>query len=285
MTIRDILNDARKTLEHCDSDTPHLDASLLLAHALGLNREKLYMNLREDVGSVEMTIFDDLLHRRVNGEPVSWITGSREFWGMDFKVGPGVLCPRPDTEILVETTLEFMEKMTPGHLHDCCCGPGPLAVSLAVEHPCWEISASDISDAAGKYFHINNRKLVNGRIKYIQTCLLVGIFNSLDIIVSNPPYLTSGEVLEKRTRGWKEPAEALDGGEGDGLSLVSQLVHQAAYHLKPGGILLLEVSPLQMNTVRKILLGNRFESIGIRKDLGNRDRVIYGYFRGNDELD
>ena len=276
MTVRDVLAQGQKVLAQCQTDTPRLDADLLLACAQGIGREKLYMNLRGEVDPLEFSSFQMMLQRRMGGEPVAWITKVKEFWGMDFHVGPGVLCPRPDSEVLVETALEFMGESTSGRLHDCCCGPGPLAAALAVERPLWHVSASDISDIAGEYFNMNNRSLTGGRIRYIEADLLEGFQDVFDIIVSNPPYLTRKELAERRTLGWKEPALALDGGGEDGLELVRRLVPQAAERLRPGGVLLLEASPLQIPAVKQILLEAGFDAIGVRKDLGARDRVIYG---------
>jgi release factor glutamine methyltransferase len=194
MTIRDALAEGYSILEGHETQTPRLDASLLLSHSRGISREKLYMELGEPCTEHVLESYRTALERRLSGEPVAWIIGFKEFWGMRFRVGPGVLCPRPDSEILVEAALEtmdYIESVRNGpRLHDCCCGPGTLGIALGAERPNWEVSASDISPDAAKYFKINNQNLAGGRLTYHHSDLMEGIPGPFDIIVSNPPYLT-----------------------------------------------------------------------------------------------
>ncbi len=262
------------------TDTPELDASLLLAQACNKDRARLYMELKEEMKESEHLSYRQMINRRREGEPVAWITGLKEFWGLNFYVGPGIFCPRPDSETLVETALDFMPPSSEGRLHDCCCGPGTLAVALAVERPNWRISASDISEIAGEYCGRNSRELCDGRICFTQANLLdgIGIEGPYDVIVANPPYLTRKEVDQGLRLGWKEPDIALDGGGEDGLILIRRLIHQAAERLRMNGILVIEAAPAQMPAIRQLLSkpGNNFSDIAIRQDLGGRDRVICG---------
>jgi release factor glutamine methyltransferase len=286
MTVREALAVGRKALEGHGTDTPHLDTSLLLAYGRGSSREKLYMELGEEVSPDELSMFRRVMERRISGEPVAWILGRKEFWGLDFRIGPGVLCPRPDSEVLVETALEIMDKygMTAGTLHDCCCGPGTIAISLAVERPEWTISGSDISGDARHFFMINNQVFCNNRAGYLHTNLMDGVDGPFDIIVSNPPYLTPEETAERVALGWKEPVLALDGGGIDGLEVIRSLVPGAAARIKNGGYLLLEANPLQMPEIRKILSDTGFVDINVRCDLAGLDRVITGCKAGNESL-
>lgn len=278
MTIREALAEGHTVLEEHETQTPHLDASLLLAHAHDTSREKLYMELGESCSESVLESYRGALKRRLSGEPVAWIIGIKEFWGMNFRVGPGVLCPRPDSEILVEAALERMEEVESARnsprLHDCCCGPGTLSVALGAEHPNWEISASDISTEAAKYFQINNRNLTDGRLIYHHSDLMEGVPGSFDIIVSNPPYLTPAETKERTKLGWREPNLALDGGGIDGLDVIRRLIPRIFNRLTPGGTVLLEADPLQMPNIRQILALNYFVDVQTRQDLAGYERVI-----------
>jgi release factor glutamine methyltransferase len=286
MTVREALAVGRKALEGHGTETPHLDTSLLLAHGRGSSRERLYMELGEEISPDELSVFWRVMERRISGEPVAWILGRKEFWGLDFRIGPGVLCPRPDSEVLVETALEIMDRYGPsaGILHDCCCGPGTIAISLAVERPTWEISGSDISGDTRHFFMINNQILCNNRVRYLHANLMEGVDGPFDIIVSNPPYLTPEETAERVALGWKEPVLALDGGGEDGLEVVRFLVPGAAARIKNGGYLLLEANPLQMPEIRQILSDTGFVDINVRRDLAGLDRVITGCKAGNESL-
>ena len=210
MTIREALREGWSALTGSDTETPQLDTSLLLSHACGISREKLYMDLPEELDEKRLELFRANMKRRISGEPVAWIIGNKEFWGLDFKVGPGVLCPRPDSEILIESALEIMGKKKSGSLHDCCTGPGTLALTLASERPSWDISASDISVLAADFFKANNQKLTGSRVRYTHSDLMNGINETFDVIVSNPPYLTPVEMGDKVALGWKEPDSPVD---------------------------------------------------------------------------
>lgn len=273
MTVREALIDGGTQLKNMD--TPHLDAALLLAHSCGTNREQLYMQLLDPLDMERIIVYRKALKRRIAGEPVAWITGTKEFWGLEFQVGPGVLCPRPDSEILVETALDSIPEDIPFRLHDCCSGPGTLAVAIASERPLLQASASDVSDDAAHYFNLNNTAHTGGRISFIKNNLLDGIDGPFDMIISNPPYLTPAETLERIEQGWREPALALNGDGVDGLSIITKLIGQASIRLANGGILMLEAAPLQIPAIGNMLSASGFHSLVVVKDLGGHNRVIH----------
>ena len=272
MTVREVLAIGENRLKSLD--TPHLDAALLLAHACGVNRERLYMKLPDTLTPEDITAYNRALHRRETGEPVAWITGTKEFWGLPLQVGPGVLCPRPDSEILVETALKYIPVDRSYRLHDCCTGPGTLAIAIANERPLLTASASDISKEAAQFISLNNYTLADGRIRYIEADLLEGINGPFDMIISNPPYLTEAETSERMKWGWKEPELALNGGGEDGLSIISTIIRQSVSRLVNGGFLILEASPLQILSIRDMLATSGFHTHEIYKDLGGHARVI-----------
>ena len=279
MTIREALNEGRSalTLSGCDTQTPQLDTSLLLAHACGISRERLYMELPEELDEKRLGLFKASMKRRISGEPVAWITGTKEFWGLDFSVGPGVLCPRPDSEILIESALEIIDKKKIGSLHDCCTGPGTLALTLASERPSWDISASDISELSADFFKVNNQKLTGDRVRYTHSDLMNGIKETFDIIVSNPPYLTTLEMNDKVVLGWKEPELALDGGGIDGLNLIRRLIPRISDRINSQGAVLVEADPLQMPIIKQILSDTGFVRIAFRQDLAGRNRIVIAF--------
>ncbi len=277
MTIREALREGWSALTGSDTETPQLDTSLLLSHACGISREKLYMDLPEELDEKRLELFRANMKRRISGEPVAWIIGNKEFWGLDFKVGPGVLCPRPDSEILIESALEIMGKKKSGSLHDCCTGPGTLALTLASERPSWDISASDISVLAADFFKANNQKLTGSRVRYTHSDLMNGINETFDVIVSNPPYLTPVEMGDKVALGWKEPELALDGGGIDGLNLIRRLIPRISDHLNSRAAVLIEADPLQMPIIKQILSDAGFVRITFRQDLAGRNRIVIAF--------
>jgi len=274
MTIREALAEGRFAMKRHESGTPELDTSLLLANACKLDREHLYMRLSESLDDTVVEKYRFAMKRRVSGEPVAWIIGRKEFWGRDFSVGPGVLCPRQDTETLIEAALKAMDEYgSKARLHDCCCGPGTLALTLAAERPNWDISASDISPIAEEHFERNNQEISDGQVKYFHSNLLEDIPGQFEIIVSNPPYLTTAELSRRKKRGWREPTLALGGGDHDGLGIIRRLVSHAWDRIADSGTLLLEASPMQMHKIHRLLSNAGFQNIRYRDDLDGNPRV------------
>ena len=294
-TLRQALNYGRRLLNSpafvplYAGPEASLEASLLLAHVLEQTRENLYIELDTPLAPTDFQDYQLKLQRRQNGEPLAWITGFREFRGRDFAVGRGVLCPRPESEHLVEAVLEHGRKLEKSggsvqciRVHDCCTGSGNLALSLALERSAWEISASDISPVAQGFFEQNNRRLTAGKVPFHRCDLLNGLTGLFDIIVSNPPYLTPQECNERLESGWLEPMEALNGGEEDGLGIIRRLIAGVDKHLAPGGMLALEASPGQMSQIRQLLFRNNLERIEIRRDLAGMERIALGFYKAKD---
>jgi len=282
MTIREILADGIKQLSSpCDSaliDTPALDAAILLADTLRIERTKLILRDNEVLNENDKKKYKTLLERRRSGECVAYILGYKEFRTLRFKVNPHVLVPRPDTETLVEAALEYIDSREHGEnlsVLDLCTGSGALAISLLNERPFLHITASDISPQALEVAE-HNSKTLNPKsqpLHFIQSDVFKNIQSRFNIIVSNPPYVPSGELIGLAPEVRREPSLALDGGE-DGLIIIRKIITQAPDHLLPGGVLLLEADPGQMPLIRKLFEAQGFGSINIRKDLAGRDRVI-----------
>ena len=170
-----------------------------------------------------------------------------------------------------------MGKKKSGSLHDCCTGPGTLALTLAHERPDWEISASDISEEAALYFRDNNRIITGSRVEYRHTDLMEDVKQKFDIIVSNPPYLTPIETGDRAALGWKEPELALNGGGIDGLNLIRRLIPRISDRLESSGAVLIEADPLQMPIIKQILSDAGFVRITFRQDLAGRNRIVIAF--------
>ena len=266
---------------HGQTDTAALDARILVCHILGIDQAKLLAMLGQPLASVldsqAVARFDDLWKRRLAGEPVAYLVGRKEFFGLSFRVDRRVLVPRPDTETLVETILEdWPEDRLSGRVLDCCTGSGCIAVALAHERPSWEVWASDISSEALEVARENGAELADGRVRFRQADLLEGFEpGGWRIIASNPPYLTIQETELRRAAGWVEPELALVSGS-DGLDHVRRLVRQAADLLEPGGCLYIESSPTQTESIQGLLSDAEFTDIYSVADLAGAERVTRG---------
>jgi release factor glutamine methyltransferase len=271
VTVQTLLSDALKRLMPISS-TPQLDASLLLSHALGISRAKLFaLPPNRTLTKREHQCFRKLLKKRLKGYPIAYLTGSREFYGRSFVVKKGVLIPRPDSEVLIEELLKLYKTYTISSLRDIGTGSGALALTLYCEtQGKIDITASDISRRARHVFKINNRRLTGGKVAFKKASLLDdgGHYTA---IVANLPYLTSREVRERRH--WKEPLLALDGGK-DGLGLIRKLTEQAGDKTE---MLMLEADPRQMPAIEKLLQANGFCQIRTVPDLSGEPRIIIGF--------
>ena len=282
MTIAEALNAGTALLQRAGVESPSLDASLFLADLLAVERSRLPLMERAPLAGETGRAFDERLARRAGGTCAAYILGRKEFWGLDFLVGPEVLVPRPETEILVETALHWLTGREAEGLSalDLCTGSGAAAIALKHELPLLEITGSDISPAALKLARENARRLpppLPGAppIVFIQSDLFEKMPGRFGLIVSNPPYVESAlmDTLPPEVRG--EPSLALDGGE-DGLGLIRRIIPGAPARLKPGGALFLEAAPGQMKAMTELLEQAGFENIFITKDLAGLDRVIGG---------
>lgn len=277
MTVRQALKEGAERLEGTGTDTARLDSSLLLCHSTGMTKEKLYASLPDEVSSGAELLFRELIEKRAAGYPVAYLTGKKEFFGLPFFIEEGVLCPRPDTELLVEKVLDLTENnSTLTEILDLCTGSGCIAIAIKAKGPAsLNVSASDISTAAEKVFMRNNCTLTAGRITFTKSSLFENIEGTFDIIVTNPPYLTTAETEERVNEGWKEPSLALDGGS-DGLDLIRTIIGEAPDYLNAGGYLLIEAHPAQMESMKFCMEQKGFADIVILKDLPGLDRVICG---------
>jgi release factor glutamine methyltransferase len=233
------------------------DADLLARALLGWERSDILVRAHEPAPPDFAERYAELVARRERREPTAQVIGTREFWGRDFEVTRDVLVPRPETELIVEAALALYPAGTPIRLADVGTGSGCLAVSLALERPLADVTATDVSEAALRIAVRNAaRHGVEARIRFVHTSILRGVVPGFDLIVANPPYVRSGDrpALSREVRDY-EPAEALFGGP-DGLDVIRTLLDDAAEALVPGGRLLMEFGSGQ-DDVAAELVGQR----------------------------
>lgn len=256
------------------------EAEILLAHTLGLRRIDLYLNHDQPLCEDELARFKSMIKRRVDGEPVSYITGNREFWSMELDVNPSVLIPRPETECLVEVVLPFLGDPagSPKRVLDMGTGSGAIIIALAHEHPGHRYVAMDRSEAALQTARQNARKhKVDHRIDWFcgdwDAALAAGR-ETFDLIVSNPPYIRSGDMDDLQVEIRKhEPRTALD-GSGDGLKCIRQIIESAHRYLKTGGRVALEMGCDQASDIQFIAgEAGPYGPVRIIKDYSGHDRV------------
>jgi release factor glutamine methyltransferase len=284
-TIRQILQKARRQLQDAEGAEPALDAEVLLAHVTGLDRAGLYREWESNLPAQEEKRFWELVGRRCLGEPVAYLTGRKEFMGLDFTVNPSVLIPRPETELLVEAALALLP---PAPLViDVGTGSGAIAVSLAYFLPDSIVYATDCSREALKVAGYNAERVgVETRLRFYQGDLLESLAGIVptkgaDLIAANLPYIPSDDIngLPRGVRQF-EPYLALDGGP-DGLEIYRRLIPEAAKLLKSNGLLLLEIGFDQAGGMQK-LLKNSWET-EVLKDLAGLDRLVAARLRADPE--
>ncbi len=259
---------------------PRLDAEVLLADALGCARIELYVNFDKPVTAAERARFRDYVRRRAAGEPVAYIVGRKEFYGLEFAVGPEVLIPRPDSEFVVMTYLEHFRRRPRALVIDVGTGSGNLAVAIAHEHPGARVIATDISEPALRLAARNAaRHGVAARVSLVRCDLLSAVRPEplADAIVTNPPYIPTDNIrsLEPGVRDY-EPHVALNGGPS-GLDVVRRLISEAIPRLKLGGMLIVEIGAQQEEPVRRLMIEtDRLDVLPTVYDYARHPRVVAG---------
>lgn len=275
-TVRRLLTWTTRHFERKGVDAPRLTSELLLAHVLGLSRVRLYTDLDRPLEQAELGTFRALIERRTAGEPVQYLTGVKEFAGRPFRVDPRVLIPRPETELLVEEVVGALRSASAPRLLDVGTGSGCIAVTLAAQLPGATVVATDIDPAACAVAQANAEAL-GVRLDIRQGDLLTPVVEEppFDAVVSNPPYVRSGDVAGLQREVRREPRHALEGGP-DGLDVIRRIVDAAFERLAPAGLLALEIGEEQGPRVRDLLLAKGYERVRIAHDLERRDRMAFG---------
>jgi release factor glutamine methyltransferase len=268
-----ILRHAAHVLAGLPDGAPRLEAELLLSEATGRSRTSLIAWPEHRVEPEVREVFAALLARRLAGEPIAYIRGRQSFWSIELRVTGATLIPRPETELLVEVTLEHLAASQPLRVADLGTGSGAIAAALATEHPNWHVVATERSAAAIQIAAENLRRLGLERVALVRGHWLDACAPaSLDAVVSNPPYVAEGDPHLMSGDLRFEPREALTPG-GDGLDAYRSIVADARRCLRPGGWVILEHGYDQGAEVRRILSEAGLTAPRTRPDLAGHDRV------------
>lgn len=249
-----IQSELQAAIARIDSDSPRLDAEVLLAHSLNKPRSHLLAWPDKVIQPSALQQFNQLIQKRIDGQPVSYLTGTREFWSMNLTVTPDVLIPRPETELLVETALARLSDVD-SQAADLGTGSGAIAIALAKERPNWQITATDQSQAALRIAAANAAQQNLGNIEFRHSDWLESLADKrFDLIISNPPYIAATDPHLDQGDVRFEPDQALASGV-DGLDDIKKIIAQSPAHLKPNAWLMLEHGYNQSSAVQKLLEG------------------------------
>lgn len=283
MKLDEVYRKVKSELKRAGVDSPAFDAMCLFEFVFGLDRHGLIMQGQSQADQEMTQRIMELADRRCSGEPLQYILGKWEFMGREFKVGEGVLIPREDTCAVVEAALAAAEKMQRTgqrlKIADLCSGSGAIAITLAKELNC-EVAAVELYDVAYSYLEKNIESLKAENV----TAVKADVFNchqsfedsSLDIIISNPPYIKSEELKTLQREVQREPREALDGGE-DGYIFYRRIISDWSKKLRKNGAICFELGEGQYAEVERLLIKQGYTNIGCVRDMQNTRRSIYGF--------
>lgn len=278
-TILKVLDWTRGHFEQKGLESPRLDAELILAHVLKIQRVMLYARFDQPLAADELTQIRGLVARRARHEPTAYLLGSKEFWSLPLAVTSATLIPRPDTETLVEVALGLIREDAAPIIADVGTGSGAIALALAKERPTATVYALEVSGEAREVAEANAKSLGLSNVRVLASDLLSGLplsVQALDLVVANLPYIPTGDLptLMADVQHF-EPRLALDGGP-DGLAVIRRLVPEAWERLRPGGALALEAGHGQDGPLRGLLEAAGFTSVSTQVDPGGVPRVTAG---------
>jgi len=272
LTIEEFLRLAAQKLEAI-SPSPRLDAEVLAMHVCGLDRSALITRAHAELEAAQQKELDYLLALRQRGEPIAYLTGTREFWSMALNVSPATLIPRPETELLVEKALALIPAEAAWIIADLGTGTGAVALAVAKERPRCRVIATDFLPAALNVARSNVKKFALTNVELRQGDWFIPLAGEkLDMIVSNPPYVCANDPHLQQGDVRFEPMSALASG-ADGLDAIRQITAQAQQYLKPGGWLLLEHGFDQADAVAGLLRQQGYRDIVSYRDLSGNYRV------------
>jgi len=289
LTVKELLFIGNIFLDESGIENAPHDAEVLLGFEIGSDRQKIFMNQMRTINEAHCKNYIDLINRRAAGEPLQYITGESYFMGFRFSVNPTVLIPRPETEILADIAIAYLQardgRDEAENVLDLCTGSGALAISIAISCPRVKVTASDISEQALLTAKKNAADHgVRERVTFVKSDLFDSFKhdesgndnsnNKFDLIITNPPYIKTGELagLQKEIKD-HEPMSALDGG-ADGLDFYRRIAKDALLYLREGGCVMAEIGFDQAKDVSDIFLSAGFANCESFKDLAGLDRIV-----------
>ena len=275
-TLYAVYREAVKTLAIAECDSPEFDAQQLISYCFGYNKTQLLMNSGAAVDEVKLIHFEDCVKRRCNHEPLQYIIGMWGFHRFSFKVGEGVLIPRPETELLVDFAVEKIQKNKYSVVFDLCCGSGCIGLSVAKLCPNVKVYCIDISDKALEYTRLNKELLDVDNVTVVKADIresagFIGLPRP-DIILSNPPYICTDEIKELQPEIAFEPTLALDGG-ADGLDFYRSLSEIWYPFINRGGYLAMECGENQSSDILSLFI-DKADKGKVLKDAAGINRVV-----------
>ena len=275
MNIYNAIKEGSKILKKNNIKLSDLDCEILLAEALKKQRKYLILNLDKQLSRKNLEIYKDLINQRSSGKPIAYLTKKKDFWNSEFIIEEGALIPRPDTEILVEATIELFKNKDYASVLDIGVGTGCIILSILKEKLYFYGKGIDVSGKSISLSKLNAKKLhLENRVKFIKTDVDNFYHGKYDLIISNPPYIKSNRIkyLEKDVRSF-EPKLALDGGL-DGTFKILKTIEKASTLLKSNGKLVLEIGYDQKTKIISLLKKRGFYINNIIKDYAKNDRCV-----------
>ena len=279
MQINDAIKYATRRL--ISSDSKRIDSEILLCSILKCNRATLYTHAEKNLSELNKKKFEGLINKRLKGYPIAYLTKQKEFWSHKLYIDETILIPRPETELLVEKTLELISIHSLNDILELGTGSGAIAIAIASEKPMLNIKATDIKTAALKIARHNTDSYKIKNIEFIKSDWFCNIKKyDYDLIVSNPPYISNNDPCLKNSGIKFEPTSALISGQ-DGLDDLKKIIQKSSYYLKNNGWLIVEHAYNQGEQLRKIFLENNFTAKTIR-DYCELERITFGKLLKNE---
>ena len=276
MTIFNAYNDIKKQLKNAGIEDNIFEAKQIIKHITGYSNEQILSGYQNELSGFQEINLQVIMKQRLNRYPLQYILGKWDFYGRPYKVGPGVLIPRPDTETVIEVCLDIIDKEKPSDVLDLCAGTGCIGITIACERKNSNVTLVEKYEEAARYIK-ENIKNADGNANILMGDIFesIGADKKYDLIVSNPPYVSEKDMGNLQPEVEFEPPTALYGGE-DGLMFYRAIASNYRDSLKSGGSLVFEIGYDQGEAVKDILLALGFKNVKIKKDYSENDRVVFG---------
>lgn len=276
MTIFNAYNDIKKQLKNAGIEDNIFEAKQIIKHITGYSNEQILSGYQNELSGFQEINLQVIMKQRLNRYPLQYILGKWDFYGRPYKVGPGVLIPRPDTETVIEVCLDIIDKEKPSDVLDICAGTGCIGITIACERKNSNVTLVEKYEEAARYIK-ENIKNADGNANVLIGDIFesIGADKKYDLIVSNPPYVSEKDMGNLQPEVEFEPPTALYGGE-DGLMFYRAIASNYRDSLKSGGSLVFEIGYDQGEAVKDILLALGFKNVKIKKDYSENDRVVFG---------